>query len=54
MTTTLPCICDDERHPLGTALWHRAYCRWYDHRDRGHEVRAALWGWIADRLARFA
>jgi len=31
-------------------IWHRAYCRWYDHRAEGHAIRAAVWGWIADRL----
>ena len=33
-----------------TDVWHAAFCRWYDHRKAGHRVRAALWGWIADRL----
>ncbi len=34
------------------AIWHRAYRRWYDHRQAGHTTRAAAWGWVADRLAR--
>jgi hypothetical protein len=48
------CKCNDERHDVGTALWHRAYCNWYDHGQRGRGVRARVWGWIADRLVRFA
>lgn len=47
------CKCDDRQHDTRTALWHRAYCHWYDHRDRGQEFRAAAWGWLADRLVRF-
>lgn len=35
-------------------LWHRAYCRWYDHREAGHRVRAAAWGWVADRFVHLA
>lgn len=31
-------------------VWHGAYIRWYDHREAGHRVRTAVWGWIADRL----
>lgn len=31
-------------------IWHAAYCRWYDHREAGHRTRAAVWGWIADRI----
>lgn len=34
-----------------SALWHRAYCRWYDADRAGHRRRAAAWGWVADRLA---
>jgi hypothetical protein len=37
-----------------TRAWHGAYCRWYDHRADGHSRRAAVWGWVADRLARVA
>lgn len=48
------CVCPDGRHPVGTALWHRAYCRWLDHSRAGHGVRAALWGWAADRLVSVA
>ena len=31
-------------------IWHVAYARWYDHREAGHPRRAAVWGWVADRL----
>lgn len=31
-------------------LWHAAYRRWYDHDAAGHRLRAAAWGWAADRL----
>jgi hypothetical protein len=51
--TTLSCACNDQRHDVATALWHRAYIRWYDCRDQGREIRAAAWGWLADRLVRF-
>lgn len=34
------------------ATWHRAYCGWYDNREAGHRARAAVWGWVADRLIR--
>ncbi|NUS54720.1 MAG: hypothetical protein HOV66_07640 [Streptomycetaceae bacterium] len=47
---TLPCKCDDRRHDPLTALWHRAYCHWYDHDRAGHRGRARVWGWVADRL----
>lgn len=33
------------------AAWHAAFCRWYDHDRAGHRARAALWGWVADRVA---
>ena len=46
----MKCICNDRRHDTWTALWHQAYCRWWDRRDRGHGLRAAVWGWLADRL----
>ena len=36
---------------MTTEIWHRAYCRWYDHRAAGHRVRAAFWGFLGDRLA---
>lgn len=48
------CLCDDGKHDTGTALWHRAFCRWYDHKHAGHQLRAASWGWLADRLCRYA
>ncbi|NYD39926.1 hypothetical protein BJZ21_004041 [Nocardioides panaciterrulae] len=47
------CKCNDGRHDMRTALWHRAYCNWFDHDRAGHNVRAAVWGWLADRLVRF-
>lgn len=34
--------------------WHAAYCRWYDHDRAGNRVRAAVWGFIADRIVRWA
>lgn len=40
--------------PRGARLWHGAYCAWYDHDRAGHGLRAALWGWFADRIVRFA
>jgi hypothetical protein len=36
------------------ATWQAAYNRWYDHRQAGHRGRAAIWGWIADRVASVA
>ncbi len=51
---TLNCKCDDRSHEAGTAIWHRAYCNWYDHDRAGHTVRAAVWGWLADRVERLA
>lgn len=45
---------DDQAHTFGTALWHHAYCNWYDRDRAGHRVRAIAWGWVADRLVRFA
>lgn len=32
--------------------WHRAYCRWYYHHTAGNKIRAAVWGWISDRIVR--
>jgi len=48
------CICDDRTHPPRQALWHRAFCAWYDHDRAGRRVRARAWGFIADRLAHLA
>lgn len=48
------CTCSDGRHNFATAVWHRAYCAWYDHRATGHRARAAVFGFVADRLCRFA
>jgi hypothetical protein len=31
--------------------WHAAYRRWHDHRGAGHRIRAAVWGWLTDRIA---
>lgn len=50
----MKCKCTDGSHTVGTAIWHRAYCTWYDHHHAGRRVRAAVWGWIADRLVRLA
>lgn len=47
------CKCDDKQHDARTALWHNAYCRWYDHDRAGHRVRAAIWGRIADQIVRW-
>jgi hypothetical protein len=45
------CKCDDGTHDtLGTTVWHRAFCNWYDHDRSGHTIRAHVWGWVADRL----
>lgn len=48
----MKCKCADKRHDAMTALWHRAYCSWYDHDRAGHGLRATVWGWLADRLCR--
>lgn len=49
------CKCNDLTHDrLATTAWHRAWCNWYDARKIGHSGRAAAWGFLADRLARFA
>jgi len=43
--------------PAGVAytksVWHGLYCRWFDARENGHTVRAAVWGWLADRVVRW-
>jgi hypothetical protein len=36
---------------MNSNTWHAAYVRWYDHRKAGHCIRAAVWGWITDRIA---
>jgi hypothetical protein len=36
---------------MNSDTWHRFYCLWYDHRKAGHRVRAAIYGWITDRIA---
>jgi len=33
-----------------TALWHAAYCRWYDSREAGRLTSARQWGRVADFL----
>lgn len=38
----------------GTRAWHHAWCAWYDHREAGHRVRSAFFGWLADRIVRWA
>ena len=45
--------CRDD-HPFGEGVWHRAYCTWYDHDRAGHRLRAAVWGFFADRIVCFA
>lgn len=32
-------------------IWEAAFDRWARHYAENHEVRAALWGWVADRVA---
>lgn len=39
---------------VGTRIWHGAYCAWLDHDRAGHRFRAAVWGWFADRIVRWA
>jgi len=34
-------------------VWHSLFCRWLDARDDGHTIRAAVWGWLADRVVRW-
>lgn len=50
----IPCKCNDKKHTIGLALWHRAYCNWFDSDRAGRTTRAKVWGWIADRVVRFA
>lgn len=38
----------------GSRRWHGAYCAWYDHDRAGHRLRSLVWGWVADRIVRFA
>ena len=45
-----PCVRQPREDNLMTTLWHRAYCNWYDHHTAKHPVRAAVWGWTADRI----
>lgn len=33
-----------------TDFWHVVWSRHYDHRKAGHRIRAAVWGWAADRI----
>lgn len=37
-----------------TAVWDECYCHWYDHDRARHRIRAAVWGWLTDRAARWA
>ena len=32
------------------AIWHAAYCRWYDSHKAGHHTRGRMWGRAADLL----
>ena len=52
--TTHPTTDGCDTLPRGSRVWHGAYCRWYDHREQGHTLRSHVWGWIADRIVRFA
>ena len=38
----------------GARIWHGAYCAWYDHDRAGNKIRAASWGWFADKIVRWA
>lgn len=42
------------RLSAGSRLWHAFYCLWFDADRAGRRCRAAVWGWVADRLVRFA
>ena len=33
-----------------SAIWHAAYCRWYDAREAGRLARERMWGRVADLL----
>ena len=39
---------------LTTRAWHVAYSHWYDNRAHGNHRRETIWGWITDRIARWA
>jgi hypothetical protein len=41
----------NERITNMTDIWHAAFVRWFDHREAGHRIRAAVWGWVTDRIA---
>lgn len=43
-----------QRYSDCIGIWQSAYVKWYDHDRAGHKVRAGIWGWIADRIVRFA
>lgn len=34
-------------------LWHAAFRKWYDHKYAGHHRRAAVWGWVSDKILLF-
>jgi hypothetical protein len=36
---------------MNSNTWHRFYILWFDHRAAGHRIRAAIFGWITDRIA---
>ena len=44
----------DRTMDAGTRIWQKAFNAWYDHKQAGHRIRAAVWGWVADRLCTFA
>jgi len=35
------------------SVWHGLYCHWEDAAEDGHAIRAAVWGWLADRVVRW-
>lgn len=39
---------------LTTRAWHVAYSHWYDNRAHGNQRRETIWGWVTDRIARWA
>lgn len=52
-----PCL--DDHKSLGEWAWHFAYNSWYaalgpDHAVPLRPFRSAAWGWVADRIVRWA
>lgn len=47
----LPTLVDSQCWPSAMyPCWHYAFSRWLLHASTGHRVRAALWGWVTDRI----